>query len=282
MAKKNGEEQMKTEVATTAPAGLPAELMDQFEADSGQGVSTSTEDTMIPLLTMVQKGSPQVDRTHPRYAESRIDGIEAGDFLIGSTRTFWKGEAGILFIPVYFEHSFNRWRPRESGGGFMGSFQELPREAREAHDPEKPTRRYHVMPDDSEIIEVRNHYGIILNGSDAKPQSIGGALQGVLTLNSTGHTFSRQWMTQINQIRLPSGALAPSRARTWRISHVIKSNPQGSWFGCKAEDQGWVEDAELYKAGTAMFQAIQEGKLKAAAPTEGNGGGSGEDKDLPF
>lgn len=274
------EEKMATEVATTAPAGLPAELLDQFENDAGQGVSTSTDDTMIPLLTMVQKGSPQVDRTHPRYAESRIDGIEAGDFLIGSTRTFWKGEAGILFIPVFFERSFNRWRPRESGGGFMGSYATLPSEAREGHDPEKSTRRFHMMDDGSEIIEVRNHYGIIVNGQDALPQSIGGAVQGVLTLSSTGHTFSRKWMTQINQIKLPTGKLAPSRARTWRISQVIKSNAEGSWFGFKAEDQGWVADAELYKAGTAMYEAIQAGKIKAAAPEQqGNGG---EDKEIPF
>lgn len=276
MARKNGEAQMKSEVTTTAPAGLPAELLDQYETDAGQGVSSSADDTMIPLMVMVQKGSPQVDRTHPRFQEARIEGIEAGDLFIASTRTFWKGESGILFVPVYFEHSFNRWRPREGGGGFMGSYQELPREAREAHDPEKPGRRYHVMPDDSEIIEVRNHYGIIVNGPDALPQPVGGPLQGVITLSSTGHTFSRMWMTQINQIRLPSGKPAPSRARQWRISNVIKSNAEGSWFGYKAEDAGWVTDPTLYAAGTAMFQAIQEGKIRAATPTTENGDGAEE------
>ena len=53
MAKKNG-------------SGLPAELMEAFEADSGSGFEgVTTDDLQIPFIRLIQALSPQVDKNCP-------------------------------------------------------------------------------------------------------------------------------------------------------------------------------------------------------------------------
>ncbi len=47
---------------------------------------------------------------------------------------------------------------------------------------------------------------------------------------------------------------------------MAKSNQTGEWFGWQVADKGWITDAEQYDAGTALFQSIRDGSLKAAAP----------------
>lgn len=283
MAKKNGETQMKSEettaVAKMAPAGLPAEMLDQFEADAGQGVSTSADDTIIPILGVLQAQSPQVNKREPDY----IEGAEAGDIFLPSLGVYWKGEVGLVFQPCHFDREWVRWRPRESGGGFVGRMRDLPPDARELHDPDRPGRQGYVMPDGTELVDTRYHFGMILNGDAAGPRPVSPILQALFSLSSTGHTFSRQWMTQIAALRLPSGKPAPSRARQYRLTTVQKSNAAGTWFGLRAEDAGWIQDPLVYKLGTEMFEAIQQGKLRAAEPEARQaGGGSGADDEVPF
>lgn len=242
---------------------LPAGLMDEFEQHAGEGVSTAREDTLIPLLAVLQNNSPQVSKRDPKY----IDGAEAGDILLTNLNRYWKGEAGILFQPCAFGREFIEWRLRDDGGGFIGRHPRMPETAKQVVDGKNPQKQRWVMPSGTEIVDTRYHYGIILNGAEAFGTGAPlGPMQAVLALSSTGHTFSRQWMTQMSQLRLPGGKAAPARARQYLITTVPKSNAAGDWFGLKAEDRGWITDAEQFALGTALYQSIQEGSLQAATP----------------
>lgn len=274
--KENGVKTEESNVVTMQGGGLPAGLAETFERDAGQGVSTAQEDTIIPILGVLQAQSPQVNKRDPKY----IEGAEAGGLMLGSLGVVWPGEVGVLFQPCHFGREYVRWRRREDGGGFVGRHATMPTEAREETDPENPQRRRWVMPDGTELVDTRYHFGYILNGDAALPHPVG-STQALFALSSTGHTFSRQWMTQMSNLRLPSNKLAPSRARQYLITTVPKSNAAGNWYGLKAEDRGWIPSKEQYDLGTLMYEAIEAGKLSAAAPEARTGSAAGDDQ-IPF
>ena len=255
---------------------LPAEMLELYEGDAGQGVSTSVEDNLVPFIAVLQALSPQVSKRDPKY----VVGAEAGDILITSLSRIWKGETGILFQPCAFQREFVEWRPRDTGGGFVGRHPQMPTTARQSQDPKNQQRQRWVMPAGTEIIDTRYHFGFILNGGEALGEGPEiGPMQAVIALSSTGHTFSRTWMTQMSQLRLPSGLASPSRARKYLLSTEPKSNASGNWFGWKVADRGWVTDAEQYAAGTALFQSIRDGSVRAAVPEQKEGD---SDDSVPF
>lgn len=267
MAKKSQEIVEKNE-------DLPAEFLEQITADAGQGVSLSQEDTLIPFLGIAQSGSPQLKRQNSEY----IDGLKEGDILLPSLGRFWDGEKGILFVPAFFSRDVAEWIPRDQGGGRVGTHPEMPKDAERVSDPQNPQRQRWVSPRGTEYIDTRYHFGIVLNGEEAQGGPPMGPMQVVMSLSSTGHSFSRQWMTQMSQIKLPGGKVAPSRSRIWRLTTVGKSNNAGQWSVFRAEDEGWLRNKDIYDAATAMYTALQEGRLRAGEASQHDQ----EDKEIPF
>lgn len=259
MAKASNITKLKTEDQ------LPAEMMAQFEFDAGQGVSTAVEDNLVPFIGILQAQSPQVLKRNPKY----VEGAEAADILLTSLNRYWKGETGILFQPCAFSQDYVEWKLRDNGGGFVGRHPQMPTTAKETPDAKDPNRKLWLMPSGTQIVHTRYHYGIILNGEDAQGEGAPlGLMQAVISLNSTGHTFSRTWMTQMNGLRLPNGKAAPARSRKWLLTSDPKSNQSGDWFGWKVADRGWITDLEQYDMGTALFQAIRDGSVRAAIPEQ--------------
>ncbi len=257
---------------------LPAEMLEQFEFNAGEGVSTAAEDNLVPFIGILQALSPQISKRDPKY----IPGAEEGDILVTSLNRFWKGETGIVFQACSFQRDFVEWKPRDAGGGFIGRHPQMPTTAKQVPDPKNPQRTRWIMPAGTDIVDTRYHFGYILNGADAQGEGPEmGPMQAVIALASTGHTFSRSWMTQMGQLRLPSGKGAPSRSRKYRLSTIPTSNPIGKWFKFSLKDEGWLTDIEQYAAGTALFQAIRDGSLKAAAP-EASESHDGDSDSVPF
>ncbi len=266
------------EVAPVEAAGVPAELMAEFEAHAGEGVSTSMEDQLLPYIGIVQPGSPQIKRGHEKYTE----GVKIGDIIISSLGRWWDGEKGIVFVPAHFTKEVVEWTPRDQGGGVMGRFAEMPKDMFRAPVPDRPNRMKTVSPRGTDYVDTNYHYGIIINGADALGGDPLGALQGVITLSSSGLQFSRAWETLQNNIKLPNGKIAPARAHVWKITTANRSKNGFDWMVYRAEDLGWVQDKMIYDAAGQMYEAIRAGTLKAEAgegpaadPEEAEG-------DMPF
>jgi hypothetical protein len=249
------------EVAVVEQAGVPAELMAEFEAHAGEGVSTSMEDQLLPYIGIVQPGSPQIKRGHEKY----IEGIKIGDILISSLGRWWDGEKGIEFVPAHFNKDCVEWVPRDQGGGIAGRFPERPKDARRIVDPENAQRQKWGSPRGNDYVDTNYHYGIIVNGAEALGGEPLGAMQGCVTLSSSGLQFSRSWETLQNNIKLPNGAIAPARARRWRLTTANKSKGGFDWMVFRCEDLGWNADKAIYDAAGQMFEAIKAGTLKAEA-----------------
>jgi hypothetical protein len=106
----------KNEVAKATPSALGPVI--DYGAHQGSGFEGQTSaDVAIPFLNVLQSNSPQVSKANK---EVYITGAEAGMFHNTVTNRVIDGDQGVVLVPVYTEHAFVLWRPRDEGGGFAG------------------------------------------------------------------------------------------------------------------------------------------------------------------
>ena len=66
---------MSNELATTNAESLPADLMADLEQNQGAGMENADKDSFAkPMLSVLQKMSPQVDEDDPSYIEGAKPG----------------------------------------------------------------------------------------------------------------------------------------------------------------------------------------------------------------
>ena len=231
---------------------IPADLAAMIAEDSGKGISTAAEDNIIPLIRMLQNGSPQVAPRDPSY----VDGAVSGDFWFKNSakQELVKGEEGFRFQPCYFSKCWIEWRPDR--GGFAGRHLKRPQDAEEKQiiNEGKEITAW-VRPNGNTVIETREHAGF----ADGQPY--------VMTFTSTGHTESKQWMQLMNQIYVPgTERVAPCFSKRYHITSYERSNKLGRWFACRIKlEPGWVPKDE-YMRGKALHEAFDQGYKHSASP----------------
>jgi hypothetical protein len=255
----------KNEVATTDQQKAIALPMD-FMADLGAGMEGADKDSYaIPFLRVLQKTSPQCDEADAAY----IDSARPGMFYNSVTNKLYDGKAGVTFLPCAFQRRFMRWAPRNAeNGGFKGEY--MPEDVAQMRMEGKLVEqdgRLFVPDSDGEVsdkrsdrmADTRSHFGLVV-------ESDGGASSVVLPLTSTQIKKSKQLMSMLSAVKVqgPSGMVTPP---TWlnriKLTTVLESNDQGSWYGVRVEGDGFVDNAELYAAGKDFHAAIVAGEAKA-------------------
>lgn len=103
-------QEKKTEIQKDAPAGAIA----QFGKYAGKGFEkTTAADLTTPFIRQLQGLSPQIT--------DGLEGAKLGMFVNTATGELIPMEKGILCVPIDKVHHYVEWRPRESGGGFVGT-----------------------------------------------------------------------------------------------------------------------------------------------------------------
>lgn len=258
-----------TDLKRTEAAGLPADLAKQMAADSGKGVSTDQADNLVPLVYVLQTGSPQVNKRDDKY----VDGAEAGMiWLKNAPVELISGEEGGLFQPCAFWKDWVEWKPQRVGYAGRHDIDKRPADVEERPDPQDPTRTILVRKSNGNIIqETRYHAGIWHIGDHR--------LGYVIPMTGSQHTDSKEWMALQNRTMLPnSSTKAPSFATLWRLQTKPKNNAKGDWFGWKASFDSFIQKVPEYEAGRALHEAFQSGAKAAEVPQEeevaaGSGGG---------
>ncbi len=245
-----------------------------------RGRSTDARDSLVPLIYILQPLSPQVMKKNPAF----IEGSEAGDVWLKGFKVI-PGDEGFDFQPVAFWKSWTEWVPRDSGGGLAGVYENkvengadvpinLPKDA----EKDEEGGFNYVRKNGNIIVLNRCHAGLVY---DQGPQP----LPFVMILSSTGHTFSRQWTTAMNQTLMDekTGALLDTWAKKWTIKTEHKQNKSGEWFMYTATaHEDWVSEDE-YAIGEKLYRAFESREKKAemedttAAPSAEGGrrGGRG-------
>ncbi len=195
---------------------LPAtqdEVGELATQDAGRGASQSSDDKFFPLISIIQKLSPQCDRSAPEY----IDGAEPGDiYLRNFTPPIATGEEGIVVQPCKMYVEYVEWVPREKGGGMAGRHLRRPKEVKVSSDGYRMT-----MPNGNDLRETRVWVVNLITDTGSTPFLIPCA--------STLNTFARAWNTAITQKKEANGTDSPAWRYLWRLTSKQRKNAKGSW-----------------------------------------------------
>lgn len=265
--------------------GPTNDLLKMMEQDAGRGVSTASEDNIVPLLYVLQKGSPQCDRDD----QAHIKGAKPGDFWIRGTQVVVDSEEdGLEFVPCHFSKCWLQWRANR--GGFAGKHATRPKDARQVPDAKKPEKLVWRMPDAKgeyndacdAVVETREYAGIIT--SLEKPVSL------VIPFSSTGHTPAREWMGLINRKLIPdTDKPAPIYAYKYHLSTIRRENDDGTWYQIAVTDAGEkngkavpkiVDDVELFRAARKINADFESGALRADTADDTDDLAAGENDDM--
>lgn len=261
-------------------AVAPVGLMD-FAADAGAGMEGAGQESFaIPFLTVLQKGSPQVDEA----SGAALEGAKAGMLFENVTGRLFPGKDGVIVVPCSYRREFLRWGSRANGGGFKGAY--TPESVAELRNKgqvvELDGRLYapeadgSVNPDKSDRFnDTRNHYVLIMD------MDSGAWTEALLSLTSTQIKKSKMLMSALASVKLKNNAgqlyTPPTFANLVRVTTVGESNDKGTWFGVKFELAGQVDREEVYAAAKAFHTNIAKGGVQVkyedteAASSDSNG-----------
>ncbi len=264
MSKKSTEKEVATEIETVAQ-NLPAVI--DFAADAGAGMEGATAESFaIPFLSVLQKGSPQVDEA----SGAAIEGAKAGMFYENVTGKMMDGKKGVLIVPCAYRRVFLRWAPKGAdGGGFKGELApEVVADMRaKGQIAELDGRLYMPLEDGTvndkkcdRISDTRNHYVLLID------EETGAWKEALLSLTSTQIKKSKMLMSALASVKVGSAAgmiTPPTFANQVRASSMPESNDKGTWFGVKFELAGQVTRPEVYAAAKAFHASVAKGAVTA-------------------
>jgi hypothetical protein len=244
---------------------------DSMLGDDVLGYSEKADDSLIPVLSILQDNSGEVKKRHERH----IEGAEAGMMIIRSLQLVFPPEQPIMFQPCGFSHSWVEWtgEPGE-GGAPVGQydFESRPVEAEEVVDAQG--RKEWRMPEsNNRLVETRHHFGHVVSPA-------GEMLPVVVAMSGTNHSVSRQWTALMKQFRVPGkNVKAPAFMRLYDISTVFSQKGQQSWYKYKVKDAGWVADRTMLEEGFKFAKAVAAQEVKAAM--EADAADPIDDNDIP-
>lgn len=180
-------------------------FLDQVE---GQGFENITQDDMkVPFLRILQTLSPELDESNP----DKLKNAKPGMFINTINKKIYG--ASIEVIPIKFEKIWLECKPNR--GGIVGRHE--PHSIRVDMDDFS-----HWKYNGNEIQECYLFYVLVIGHFEDGPL--------VLSLSSTGIKHAKNWNTQNNMTRLPSGKKAPYFSSVWQLKTILNKNDQGSWY----------------------------------------------------
>ena len=254
-----------TEVAIVPAAALAVVDTSMFAQDAGQGMEGAGQEAFaIPFLSVLQKGSPTVDEAMPTH----VEGHKAGMFYENVTNTVMDGKKGVTIVPCAYRREFLRWGPKDSGGGFKGSFApEAVADMRAKGQIVELDGQLYAPAEDGSVSDkksdkfrdTRAHYVLIVDNET------GAWKEALLSLTSTQIKKSKMLMSALASVKLRNAAGAlftpPTFSNFVKVSTLGESNDKGSWFGVKFELAGSVDRPELYAAAKAFHANVAKGAV---------------------
>lgn len=261
---------MSKELATTTPAGLPANIAD-LEQFAGEGVDFAPTDMQIPFITVLQSMSPQVKKSDPDY----IKGAEEGMMINSLTQDLYDGDVGIQLIPCAFRKKTIEWRTRDSGGGFV---EERPYDREEYDNATRGPKGEHLVPSGNQIVETAEYYVLVVNADGTTDRA-------VISMTSSQLGVSRKWNSLISKVQVPKSGggffTPPIYANLFNMKTKARQSNDYSWFVFDPEPMGFASP-ELISEAQEFSQSVRAGAVEAKRPESQEGSSTTDEDDVPF
>ena len=252
-----------------------------FEAFANEGLeSVSAQDLSIPYLRILAQLSPQVNKRDGAY----VQGAEAGMIYNTVENAVYSGEVGVLVIPCYYRRVYVEWKPREKGGGYVGTYGVDDLIAKTTY---KDDRGNDILPNGNLLSNTAEFYVLMLD-RDGIPRRC------LITMTSTQLKKARKWLTQMqtNTARGKNGNMfvMPMMSHVYTLSTVEERNDKGSWFGWEVSkshvlDIKLPDDASLFEMAVAFSKSVKAGEVKVKQEGDDHGHAAAapvDDFDAPF
>lgn len=272
-----------TEAKVTAVA-VPTDM--DYGEDSGAGMEGITNDERrLPFIRILQSNSPAV-------ADNLIEGAKAGMLHNTATNEVYDQNVGLPFIPVYRDHNFIEYVPRDNGGGFVAIWA--------PDDKRIPALRAKqgkygklVLDNGNELVETYYLYGLIAAGYEAPSQT-------VLAFASTQIKKYQMMVTRLNDIKYKVATddkggfkmvVPPIWAHWWVLKTQGEQNKKGKYHGWNiglkeepANKSRLSPSDPFYAFAKQFYESIKAGTVKVDYEAAANAGkdGDGEAGDAPF
>lgn len=211
--------------------------------------SMKSEDLGIPFLQIVQKGSPEVDKSHKDYQTKRIAGVEVGHIINSVTRQIIGGEEPVIFVPCYYQRAFVEWKARDTGGGYI---RQHPSDAILAQCTRGEDNRDY-LPNGNVIVTTAYFFGLHVTEE--------GVTQCVISMTSTELKKARMWLNMATQLKLqgPNGKFTPPLfSHSYALTTTPENNAKGSWMGWHIELHSQLTNRLV------IDKAVESAKLMAS------------------
>jgi len=267
----------KKEAASSEVAVFDVSAFEQF-ANAGME-DVRSEDMSIPFLRILAQLSPQVNKRDGAY----VDGAEAGMIYNTVANEAYNGETGVTVIPCYYSRRYVEWKPREKGGGYVGSYPADDPIVARAHKDEKGND---ILPNGNLLTNTAQFFVLMLH-EELGPQRC------LITMSSTQLKKARKWLTQMQslQARGKNGMFTlPMMSQKYTLRTAEERNDKGSWFGWDVSRQGPLDmanESDLFEMALTFAKSIKAGdvKVKEEMGEEAFGKSASPDRradDIPF
>lgn len=200
-----------------------------------QQIDVPMDESLQPTLKIIQSISPEA----LKGSEAYVPGAEAGMLMNSSTRELYDGAEGVIIIPLAVRKYWVEWKPRESGGGFVGSYdsKEDLEAAYTQGNEVQVTIEYMVMIEESkQMITVRFN-------------------------SATKYPVARKWAQMIEQAKSLYG-------KKYRLKTVLKTNKNKQMYhNFDIEAVDWVSK-ETYTLCKELATSAQAKALPASGSDE--------------
>lgn len=233
-------------------------LQTMLEETANLGMEEVTaDDLQMPFLRVVQAMSPELNKKESAY----IEGVNQGDIFNTVTRQYWKGDEGVMVIPVYYQLKYLEFVPRTAGGGFVGEIN--------PQDPQlqgvvRDENNLEMLKSGNELVKTAQHYVKIVHQKGKDEYDLESA---VVDLKKTGLKKSRNW-NSIMSMQKVNGKTMASFANIYTLTTISEGNDKGSWFTLNPQHKMVIPSIELLTECKEFHQAISDGQVKLAIPSQ--------------
>lgn len=228
-----------------------------FAADAGMGMEGADKDSFaIPFIAILQGLSPQLET---------IEGAKPGLFINTVTNELQKE---VTFVPVAFQRRFNRWVPRDAGGGFKGALSVAEVEQMRADGETEEHEKLGLVHADSgdQLKDTRNHFVLVVD------EEQGSWTPAVISLASTQIKNSKKLMSLLRNRMIdgPKGKInPPAFSGVYKATSANEENAKGAWKGFAFAFVEPVKNAALYAAAKQFHSEVSAGTIQVTAPPTG-------------
>jgi hypothetical protein len=215
---------------------------------AGAGISDKIEDSLVPVVSILQDNSGEVKKMHER----RVEGAEAGMLVIRSLRRTYAGDAGLFVQPTAFDHIYVEWsgEPGEGNPVAQYSITSMPADAISVPDPQNPSKFIlRRKSNGNRLVDTRNHYAHVLIPGEA-------VIPVVIPMSGSNHATSRMWTNLMKQLTF-NGKIAPGFFGKYHLTTKFRKKGQQSWFSYEIAPAGLITNKGLLLAGRDAFETFR-------------------------